>query len=271
MHMLKEQMQGLGFKDGEVKAFTFLLENPGSNIGHIAKSTRTSRTSLYGYLKNLSAKGFVIQSIKNGIKVFSVAPQEKIEIIFESKKKEIDTTLKTVKSLFANTKGKKVDEIKFQIFEGQEEIKHIPRDLLLYRDIKAKSYWPIKPMLESLGKDFFKEFNKERALRNIYIDAIWPERHRVSMDEYPFMGAGGQFSREIRIAPKEIDFKMGYWIYGNKVSFVSSRKDSFGFIIENQEFADMMSSQFDTVWRISKTIKVSDQESAKLYKKMLSE
>ena len=117
------------------------------------------------------------------------------------------------------------------LFEGKEEMKNIPRDLLLYRNIRGKSYWPIKDMFKSLGEGFFEEFNKERVRRGIYIDAIWPENQVIDMDDYPFMGTGGKFMREIRVAPKDINFSMGYWIYENKVSFVSSQKDNFGFII----------------------------------------
>ncbi len=84
------------------------------------------------------------------------------------------------------------------------------------------------------------------------------------------MGAGGDFLREIRIAPKQIDFSMGYWIYGNKVSFVSSQKSNFGFIIENQEFADMMASQFKVMWELSKTIEVNEKDSKKFFDEMMN-
>ena len=60
------------------------------------------------------------------------------------------------------------------------------------------------------------------------------------------------------MAPKEVAFSMGYWIYENKVVFISSKKECFGFIIESQEFAEMMSSQHEEIWKISKKISVPD-------------
>lgn len=107
-------------------------------------------------------------------------------------------------------------------------------------------------MIEILGPEFFKKHNKERIERNIYTQAIWPSLQTVTTSDYPFMGQGNAFKREIRIAPKNIHFSMGYWIYGNKAAFISSNKESFGFIIESKEFVQMLSSQFDVMWNISK-------------------
>lgn len=268
--MIDKKLSNLGLKEDETKVFIFLIENGMQTAGNIAKKTGLSRPSLYGFLKNLQSKGLVLESRKDGVKVFSIAPQDKIELVLEEKIKEINSTKQAIAEVFTEIqKGKKPTTMpRVQIFEGKEEIKNIPRDLLLYRNIKGKSYWPVKTMLKSLGEDFFAEFNRERVRRGIYIDAIWPKNDVVDMDDYPFMGTGGKFLREIRIAPKDIHFSMGYWIYENKVSFVSSSKDNFGFIIESKEFADMMSSQFDVVWKISEKIKINNEDSDRLFKKM---
>lgn len=53
---------------------------------------------------------------------------------------------------------------------------------------------------------------------------------------------------------------MGYWIYGNKVAFISSRKESFGFIIESAELATMLRTQFEVLWKASKPITVDPKD-----------
>jgi len=111
-------------------------------------------------------------------------------------------------------------------------------------------------MIGILGEEFFKKHNKERIAQNIYTRAIWPQNQRVNIQTHSYLGIGDAFLREIRIAPKEIGFEMGYWIYENKVAFVSSKKESFGFIIESRELAEMLSSQFEMVWKISHAIKM---------------
>ncbi|MBP6912816.1 MAG: winged helix-turn-helix transcriptional regulator [Candidatus Pacebacteria bacterium] len=268
--MIDKKLQAIGLKEDETKTFIYLVENPGQTAGVIAKKTGLSRPSLYGYLKNLQEKGLIIESQKDGIKTFSATSQDKISIVFDEHIKELENAKKAVTEAFTEIqKGNKpIATPRLQLFEGKKEMQHITKKLLLYKNINAKSYWPIKLMLEVLGEDFFKEFNKERVKRGIHIDAIWPENQVVDMGQYPFMGAGGDFLREIRIAPKEIDFRMGYWIYENKVSFISSSKDNFGFIIESQEFVDMLTSQFDVMWKLSKTIEVTDDESKEWFEKM---
>lgn len=264
-----EKLQKLNLKDGEIKAFLFLLENPNENVGRVAKKTGILRTSLYGYIKHLIELGLVSQSIKNGTKVFSVVSEEKLTFIFEQKIKELESTQKEILNLYKEfQKPSNRENPKFQIFEGSKEIRNLAKDFLLYRNTETYSYWPIKSMLEILGEDFFRDFNIERIKRNIYVNAVWPENQKIDMNKYPFMGAGEEFLREIRIAPKGIDFTMGYWIYENKVAFVSSKKSNYGFILENEEFTEMLRSQFKMIWKLSKKLNLSEKESKNLFKKI---
>ena len=45
---------------------------------------------------------------------------------------------------------------------------------------------------------------------------------------------------------------LGYAIYKNTVRFISSDKEQYGFLIESQEFAEMMRGQFEIIWNASK-------------------
>jgi hypothetical protein len=45
---------------------------------------------------------------------------------------------------------------------------------------------------------------------------------------------------------------MGYTIYDDKVSFISSEKEIFGFIVQSEEFSKLMKLHFDLFWNISK-------------------
>jgi len=65
-----------------------------------------------------------------------------------------------------------------------------------------------------------------------------------------------ELKRDVRIAPPNLDFSMGYAIYGNTVRFISNQKN-FGFLVESQELADMMRNQFKIIWDISKPTKES--------------
>jgi HTH-type transcriptional regulator, sugar sensing transcriptional regulator len=47
-------------------------------------------------------------------------------------------------------------------------------------------------------------------------------------------------------------FRMTTWAYDDKVSFISSRRENFGIIIQSEEFSDLMNTLFAILWRVSK-------------------
>ena len=252
--MINDSLEKLGLRDEEIKTFIFLLENGPQTAGSLAKKTGLSRPSLYGFLSKLQKIGLVIESQKNGIKTFQTSSKEKVATIFDEQIKELSKGKSDMENAFSQLAGKMGTTPRFQLFEGKKGLEHVLKDMLLYRNMETKAYWPIKSMIGMLGEEFFKQHNKERIARNISISAIWPASQSMDIPTHPYLGAGEAFLREIRIAPKEIDFEMGYWIYENKVVFLSSKKESFGFIIESNELMEMMSSQFEVVWKISQNI-----------------
>ena len=258
--MIDTTLEKFGLRDEEIKTFLFLLENGAQTAGNLAKKTNLSRPSLYGFLKKLEKVGLVVESQKNSVKTFQASSKEKIQAVFHERFKELEKGKSDIEKVFTELqKGAVTTVPKFQFFEGREGAQHVFKEVLLYRNIHTKSYWPIKKMIEVIGEETFRYLNKERIKRNIYTQAIWPRNQMVDIKKYPYLGVGKNFLREIRVAPEGIDFSMGYWIYENKVSFISSQKEAFGFIVESKELAEMLSSQFDMMWKQSKTITVPEK------------
>ena len=253
--MIDETLEKMGFRNDEIKTFLCLLEYGEQTAGALAKKTGISRPSLYGFLKKLQKSELVIESQKNGVKTFVASSEKKITAVLDKQIHDLEKGKQDISKLFLEIqKGENVTNPKFQLFDGKNGLEQILKDMLLYRDIETKAYWPIRAMIGTLGENFFRSHNKERIARNIYTRAIWPQNQIVDISKHPYLGFGEKFLREIRVAPKEIDFSMGYWIYGNKVACISSKKESFGFIIESKEFVEMLSSQFEMIWKISKKI-----------------
>lgn len=258
--MIDKTLEKLGLKDEEIKTFLYLLENGEQTAGNLAKKTGLSRPSLYGFLKKLKDNGIVIESQKNGVKTFLTCKEEQIKNILDERIVELEKGKNEIHNFFSELqKGSLTTSPKFQFFEGKDGVSHVLKDVLLYHKIETKTYWPIRAMIEILGEEFFRYLNKERIKRNIHIQAIWPQGQKVDIKTHPYLGVGDNFLREIRLAPKEVEFSMGYWIYENKVAFISSKKESFGFIIESKEFVEMLSSQFEMIWNVSKTISVPEE------------
>ncbi len=252
---MEKILSKLGLKNQEIKVFLFLLENGEQTAGNLAKKTGLSRPSLYGFVRKLQKLGIVTESQKNGVKTFIANSKDMLVSILEERINELEKGKDDIIKTFDHIKlGGVTTSPKFQLFEGKEGLRNILKDVLLYRDIQTMSYWPIKSIIENISEEYFKNLNIERVRQRIYVRAIWPETQVVDIKKLTFMGGGDKFFREIRIAPPEIAFSMGYWIYGNKVAFISSKKESFGFIVESNEFVEMLSSQFELVWKSSKRL-----------------
>ncbi len=235
-------------------ALQHLIAEGEQTVFSLSKFTQIKRTTLYGVLEKLLHKGLVVQINKGGAQRFAIATKEKIEKLLSEKIDEISIVKGTLSQMIENIKTNSTAP-ELQVYEGVEGVKHILRDLTLRSNIETEAFWPIKKMLETLSPEYFEQLNKERIKRNIYTRAIWPQSQIVDTKKFPYLGSGEEFLRDVRVAPKQIDFSMGYWIYGDSVAMLSSKKEMFGFIIRSAEFADMMRKQFNLVWGLSRPFK----------------
>jgi len=59
---------------------------------------------------------------------------------------------------------------------------------------------------------------------------------------------GTEVLREIKWLPKSYVFDGVVCIFDNKVAYISSRQESFGFVVESKEFAQIMRLIFESSW-----------------------
>lgn len=232
------------------------LESGVAGATAIARVAGISRPTVYDILDSLIQSGLVIESQKNGVKFFAVQKPEAVELLIEEKQKKIlaaKSAVSALKSEFYNKNAARKPRL--QIFEGKAELRQMMKDMLLYRDITAYVLWPIEKIVALLGADFYREFHRQRTERNIHIKVIWPRQQAQAKTKYNFLNDDKQLKREVRVAPAHIDFSLGYAIYANTVRFISSQKESYGFLIESQEMAEMMRRQFEIVWENCKPVR----------------
>jgi sugar-specific transcriptional regulator TrmB len=261
--MIDQILSTLGFSAEETKTYLLLLEQGPSTASALAKKIGAARPSVYGFLQKLQNKGIVSESLKENVKVFAAAPPATVTKLFTQHIEQLQQAKAQYQVLVPALEKSAPSQFlspKFRFYEGAEGVQHVLKDMLLYSSIETQAYWPIASMIDILSPDFFRYLNKERIRNNLYTRAIWPENQAVSVKRHPYLGVGADFKREIRIAPKGIEFSMGYWIYGSNVAFISSRQESFGFIIESRELAEMLLSQFELIWKASKPLKVNPDD-----------
>ena len=256
--MLEKSLISLGLSDNEIKIYFKLLEIGGTTAGELAKRVGIARPTLYDILQKMTDQGVISRSLKFGVRTFSAKNPLAVAELFQEKitsiKKDHDIFLNAIPDLMKKF-GNRFLAPKVEIFEGLEAVQSVFKDLLLYRDIETYSFWPLKSMVENLTPEYWNWHNKQRIMNNIKIFAIRSQKQDLNMKAAPYMGGGDIFKRYIRLAPKEIEFSMGYWIYENKVAMLSSSKERVGLIIESAEMIEMLKAQWSYIWNNSETLK----------------
>ncbi len=267
MQDISTLLSNLGLDQDDSKTYVLLLETGPISAGKLAKRLGVARSSLYGFLKRLVDRGLVVESQRGGIKQFVAEHPNKVSKLFDERIEQLQSDQERYKQILPELQSKRPDKLltpKLQLFEGADGLRQVLKDMLLYSNMATEAFWPIQYMLDVLGSDFFRYLNKERIKNNLFTRAVWPQNQIVNIKEHPYLGSGGEFKREIRIAPKGVNISMGYWVYGNKVAFISSRKECFGFIIESRELVETLKTQFELLWAQSdplETKKTGETES----------
>lgn len=257
MNKLEQLLEGLGFERSEAEVYDFLLHHGVFSVGTLAKRLGSPRTTLYTMLNRLSARGLVRETTKKGIKAYMAEPPDAVSHLFSQRISEVQQSREAFSEILPTLRQKyrtTAATPRLSVFEGKEGIQNVLKDMLLYADLETCSVWPIKKMMDALSPDFFDFHNRERIKRNIYTRAVWPHSEVVSISKFPFLGWGPEFKREIRVAPSAVSYALGYWMYANKVAFLSSSEEGYGFIIQSQELVNTLKSQFELLWEMSKPL-----------------
>ena len=239
--MMKKMMEAIGINDEVAALYQRILEDGATTGGELARVTGLARATVYDALGKLVDHGLVKQSLYRGVKRYAPEPAEHLSRLLEQKIAHLTkakTDFETILPLLEARRAQHFIAPRLQLFEGPDAIKNLLNDMLLFRDIETRSFWPISTSIEALSAEFFERHNRQRIENNISVKAIWPQNRIVDLKTHPYLGFGKAHLRQIRIAPLEMDFAMGYWIYGARVVFLSSKAESVGFIIESREMAD---------------------------------
>ncbi len=258
--MFSNIFRELGLSPLTERVFNELVEQGVTTPRQLAERLAIPRPSVYDHARILIQKGLITERIEDNKKVFCVDDLKNIPELLQSK---IDLLQKEKKQLehILPSLLKKVAfvEPKIKFYSGPEGVRQVMNHIMWHRNIDTIIMWPMSEIIKVLGEDYLLELNKKRIKRNISVRGIWPKDKVVSLKKYPFLGVGGGHLRETRIAPKGMNWDMGYWLYDDKVVFLSSQKETFGFVVHSRDFSKLLKTQFDEIWKNSTPIKPEPQ------------
>jgi len=255
---LNNILKQINLTDFEVRTFTALLaESKGSSVLNLSKKLNLPRATIYGHLDSLIQKGLVKKTLGEQGTLFFAEDLETITSIYDKKIQQIKKAKDNLAEIIKKQEFPASYQPKFIYYDKPTAGQAILRDILRSGIKESQWFWPIREMIKVLTPDVMEWFNKERVVRGIWLNILWPPKRQVQIKKHPFMlPADPQKSlRKVKILPSNIDQTLGYCIYGTKVAFISSERENYGFIVDSQELAQTLKSQFDYFWQISKPYK----------------
>jgi DNA-binding MarR family transcriptional regulator len=250
MQNIKTILSSINISPSAQAIYLALLENGPATARTLAHRTGVTRTSIYDHIKILRTKGLVVERSIEGTTLFEIGDTRQLSILLDDQAEQLhaqqDFLAKNLTTLIDKSQSL---QPKVRFFEGQDGVKQLLKDILWHDNITLYLYWPYEDMLNFLGEDFLLWFSARRKTHNIPIQTIWGH-HTGKIKKSIFVDDGKDVARRYLIQ-KNVP-SMGYIIYDNKVAFLSSCKESFGFIVESVEFASLQKMQFDVLWQMAK-------------------
>lgn len=240
---LEKTLEELGLSETTARVYTALLKHGKATARLLAETVGIPRPSVYDHLERLKKEGLVVELEEDNKKFFQVDdPKNILKLIgarVDALKVEEKKITESLPELLKSVRG---IEPKVKFYAGADGFRRVLNDILWNEDIEILCMWPYEEMREVAGREYLKRFTQQRIDQNITLRSIW-SRHGVPPIKIQ--------KEETRLAPKEMEWNMGYIIYDDKVAFISSRAESFAFIVTSSDFHDLMKAQFEVVWKAS--------------------
>lgn len=236
-------LQHLGLNEREISIYHALVELGPTSIRDLAEKTAINRGTTYETLKALVSKGIVNYLPKGKRRYFQAEDPERLLVLAEQKKLDLDKTLAKLKSdIIPGLKHLKPEfksgNVRF--YEGDDGVELVLRDILASVERSdEKSYRVIstQALREHLYRPF-PNFTKQRIAKGIAVQVI-------------AIGTGGD---EAELAQRKWMQGKGdasyIAIYPPKVAMISLADNNYPVVvvIESNAIAHTQQMMFDTLW-----------------------
>ncbi|MEK7536036.1 MAG: helix-turn-helix domain-containing protein [Patescibacteria group bacterium] len=242
---IEETLSKLGLSGGAIRVYASLITQKEASAKRLALLSGLPRTSVYDYLSELSKMGLVVELDVNNKKVFRPDDPRNIKALLEKRIRELETGKKEFqKALPDLVKSLGSSEPRIKFYSGSEGFIVVLADIIRSETGEALFLWPYGEMTDLIGEEYLQDFTNRRVQEGIRVRSIHP--HFSPKKSYP--------DEKVKFAPKNMTWQMGYAIYGDKVAFISSRKEQFAFIVQSQDFTNLQKAQFEVIWKVSKKV-----------------
>jgi predicted transcriptional regulator len=242
-----------GLKGVSKRVLLDIVDNGVSSVVDIAARLNMPKSSVYDALDTLLKASLVNEYSDDRGKSFGISETEQLARIHAEKIKELQDAQSSLLSFIGNHKKEKgVARPRIKFYAGVMGMRQAFRDMpWIDKYPEAYLMWPLRDMLDALGEDFMRWHGTQRYQYDVILNAIQKDTDRsVHNKENSWLDADfKKYRRKIRYLPKNVDWKMSYWIYGDKCLFASGGKEKIAFTIHSKEFCDVMKIMWENTWK----------------------
>lgn len=240
MEIPPHMMKALGLTKQEAQVYVAGLESPESTIQDLANKSSVKRTSIYTFIEDLLARGFLVRKKKNKRFLYSsVEPKQLLEME-RARLQELENGIIPQLQALHNSKKEKPAVL---YFEGVDGIMEVYSDMLKERET-IYELEDLEYIKKTLPSSFFDYFPAERARRNIELKAI----SRASTTTEEFTKKDRALLRETKMV-QTADWKTDINIYGSKVAIMSFRTSiPYCVLIEDPYLAETLKAAWRMMW-----------------------
>jgi len=247
MKELEKTLTELGIAKKTQDIYLSVLRLKKATARQIGEQAGVPRPSVYDHLKTLLRLGLVVEFEIENKKYFQANDLTHLSQLLDEKIERLTAERTHVRELLPKliSSGSGV-EAKIKFFEGTDGFRRVLNDILWQDEEEILVMWPYTEMTELAGEEYLENWTRRRVAQGIHIRSIWPNDRSVAINKNKIP------DEETRLAPKGVDWNMGYVICGEKVYFISSRKETFAFVVHSHDFAELQRTQFELAWRQGK-------------------
>jgi predicted transcriptional regulator len=254
--MISNFLDVIDLKPVSRKVLLDIVEHGVSSVAEISSRLHTPKSTVYDALSPLIEKSLINEyATDERGKTFGISEPEQLtrvhgERIEELKKAQI-ALLEYIKH---HKPSRSIAQPKIKFYAGTLGIKQAFRDMPWTKDHKETYLlWATNDMI-SIDEEFFKWHGTQRFQHKVFMYAI--EKHedrKLQTKKHEWLKADSKTNAvEVRYLPKGTDWKMSYWIYGDKVLFSSGGEEKIAFTVHSKEFSQMMKLMWQNTWNNAK-------------------
>lgn len=240
---LEQDLQEYGLTHKQAKIYLASLQLGPASVQSIARKAEVERTNTYDALEGLINHHLMSITPMGKKHLYVAEPPEMIKRLLQEKEEKLKVILPELRSLNNSSENKP----RIRYYPGEQGYMTVYEDTLTTSTKQLFGLYSNKAIIEVLGKSYIDDMVERRVKAGIFLRTIHPRAH----DMPGLWGTSKTHMRDVRLAPQDMDLPIVSFVYDNKVIILSSKKETFGLIIESQDIATAQASFFEALWQIS--------------------